>query len=163
MADDPAPPPARPANAGQFRKGQSGNPAGRAVGTVTKVTALVQKLLADKAEAIVTRIVADALAGNGLAQRLVLERLMPPPRAARYITLDLPPVVSVADLPLALAAVASALATGSLSVEDAEVVAGIFKNFAEAIHSTEVESRLRVIEGELAAQKDRSHGLRAAA
>jgi hypothetical protein len=147
-------------SSGRFQAGRSGNPAGKPVGAKHRATALVEKLLGERAEEVIKRVVDDALAGQGLAQRLVMERLYPPPRPRHFVQIALPVISSVADLPLALASVGAALGEGKLSVEDATAIADIFRAFSDSIHTAEIENRLRLVEGELAAQKDRSHGLR---
>jgi Family of unknown function (DUF5681) len=63
-----------------FRKGQSGNPAGRPKGIQDKRVNL-RKLLEPHAEALVEKAVALALEGDTTALRLCLERLVPAYRA----------------------------------------------------------------------------------
>ena len=59
--------------------------------------------MADHAQAVVKAVVAAAKDGDMTAARLVLDRIAPPCRG-RPVRLNLPPIVSAADLVRALAA-----------------------------------------------------------
>lgn len=59
-----------------FKTGKSGNPAGRPKGATNKRTRLA-KLLEPHAEALVDKMVEIALAGDVMALRLCIERLIP--------------------------------------------------------------------------------------
>lgn len=63
-----------------FKKGQSGNPAGKPKGAKDKRTAL-RELLEPHQGKLVRKAVSLALAGDTTALRLCLDRLMPPLRA----------------------------------------------------------------------------------
>jgi len=60
----------------QYKPGESGNPAGKKVGTLNKRTQLA-KLLDPHAEAIINKTVELALAGDINALRLCIDRLIP--------------------------------------------------------------------------------------
>jgi len=61
---------------GRFRKGQSGNPAGKPRGARDKRTAL-RTMLEPHRDALVTKAVELALAGDTTALRICIDRLMP--------------------------------------------------------------------------------------
>src|SRR5215813_8515120 len=63
-----------------FQPGQSGNPSGRPPGIRDKRTAM-QALLEPHAEALVTKVVELALAGDGAALRICIDRLIPAAKA----------------------------------------------------------------------------------
>ena len=71
---------------GRFRPGVSGNPAGRLRGTKNRATKAAEELLEGEAEALTRKAVELALAGDTVALRLCLERLLPP-RKSRRVTL----------------------------------------------------------------------------
>ncbi len=83
-----------------FRKGQSGNPAGRPRGARNRATQNAELLLEGEAEALTRKAVELALGGDPAALRLP-NRLTVPPRE-RSIQLTLPPIASVADIACAM-------------------------------------------------------------
>ena len=88
---------AAPRHSGQWKKGQSGNPAGMPKGTRHRATMLAEKLMEDDAENIVRAVVSAAKAGDPTAMRLCVERLVPL-RKGRPVVFDLPPVKTAADI-----------------------------------------------------------------
>ncbi len=63
-----------------YKKGESGNPAGRPVGSTNAVTvqrANLNKLLLESGEEIVKVVIETAKAGDLSASKLVLERILP--------------------------------------------------------------------------------------
>jgi hypothetical protein len=82
----------------QFKPGQSGNPAGKPKGARHKATLAAQALLEGEAEGIARKAVELALAGDTVALRLCLDRLMPSLKAtAPTITLPDPLPESLTD------------------------------------------------------------------
>src|SRR5216683_6912388 len=106
---------------GRFQPGQSGNPAGKKPGTRNRATVLREAL--DEGEDIAAaRIVIDkALAGDAVAARFVVDRLMPRPRG-REIEIDLPDVASAGDLVKAYDATVQAMADGEITPDEALTV-----------------------------------------
>lgn len=139
-----------PANAGQrhdgrFAPGCSGNPAGMKPGTRHRATRLAEKLMADDAEAVVNAVVAAPKGGDMTAARLVLDRIAPPCRGRR-VRLDLPSIVSAADLVQALAAVADAMARGVLSAEEAQAAGAVLEHHRKAVETFDLERRIAALE-----------------
>src|SRR6267378_3533082 len=60
-----------------FLRGESGNPAGRPMGARHKATVAAEALLDGEAEALTRKAVEMALAGDGTARRLCLDRTEP--------------------------------------------------------------------------------------
>jgi hypothetical protein len=58
----------------------------------------------------------------------------------------MPAVNAASDLPNALAAVASAVAAGRLSPEEAQALASVLNAQARAIEIVEIDTRLRALE-----------------
>lgn len=83
------------------RRFERGNP-GRPKGTRNKATLAAEALLEGEAEALTRKAIELALAGDGAALRLCLERIVPV-RRGRAVALDLPPVRTAADLTAAQA------------------------------------------------------------
>ena len=63
-----------------FRRGESGNPAGRPIGARHKATILAEALLDGEAEGLTRKVLEMALAGHTVALRLCMERILPPRR-----------------------------------------------------------------------------------
>ncbi len=74
-----------------FQPGQSGNPAGRAVGSRNKKTLAVEAALFDHAQELVDEVVRRAKNGEPAAMRLVMERILPVGRG-RPLPIELPSI-----------------------------------------------------------------------
>jgi Family of unknown function (DUF5681) len=139
---------AAPRHSGQWKKGQSGNPAGMPKGTRHRATMLAEKFMEDDAEDIVRAVVNAAKAGDPTAMRLCIERLVPV-RKGRPITFDLPPVETVSDISKALGVIAKSMAAGELTPDEAGTVATVMEAHRKAIEMAEFEGRLRKLESRL--------------
>jgi Family of unknown function (DUF5681) len=109
-----------------WRKGQSGNPAGRPKGARNKATLLLEELLSgEEVERLAKLLYARALAGNGAALRFLLSRLLPPARHPR-VAFDLPASTGNPDqdAAAALEALVRAVAAGELAPAEAKPLAG---------------------------------------
>ncbi len=126
-----------------FPKGQSGNPAGRRFGSRNKATMAAQKLLASEAETLTRKAVEAALAGDPMAMRLCLERILPRDRAVEFA---LPPIRSAADIAQAMGAVTAALAGGLISPGEAQAIARVFTTFVHTIETSDFDRRLQTLE-----------------
>jgi hypothetical protein len=116
-----------PANAGEkqsrgrFRKGESGNPAGKRPGTRNRATVLLEAIADDDLKAIVMKIVEKAKAGDLVAARLILDRIAPASRA-RALEIDLPTIgkQNVGDALIATyARITQAVSGGSITPAEA--------------------------------------------
>jgi hypothetical protein len=83
--------------------------------------------MAGDAEAVVRAVIEAAKGGDMTAAKIILDRIAPPCRG-RPVRLDLPPIVSAADLVKALAAVADAMARGVLSAEETQAAAAVLEH-----------------------------------
>jgi hypothetical protein len=132
-------------HSGQWKKGQSGNPAGMPKGTRHRATQLAEKLMEDDPEDIVRAVVNAAKAGDPTAMRLCIERLAPL-RKGHPVTFDLPQIETAADVTGALGTIAGAMAAGELTPDEAGTVAGVIEAKRRAIETVEHEGRLRKLE-----------------
>ena len=130
---------------GRFRKGQSGNPRGRPIGARNKATETAEILLDGEAEALTRRAVERALAGDGMALRLCLERIIPP-RRGRPVRLDLPPLRSAGDLGGTMAAITNAAIGGAITPGEAAELARVVEIFVRAAETSDFERRLKELE-----------------
>ncbi len=136
---------AAPRHSGQWKKGQSGNPAGMPKGTRHRATQLAEKLMEDDAENIVRAVVNAAKAGDPTAMRLCVERLVPL-RKGRPVVFDLPPVKTASDIAGAVGTLATAMAAGELTTDEASAAASVIEMHRRAIETTEIEVRLQRLE-----------------
>lgn len=130
---------------GRFRKGQSGNPAGKPKGARHKTTMAVDALLDGEAAKLTRKAVDMALAGDTVALRLCLDRIAPV-RKDRPVTFTLPPITTTADVVKASAALLAAVSTGELTPSEAAELGKLVEAHVRAIEASEIEERLRRLE-----------------
>jgi len=141
-----------PANKGQFKPGQSGNPAGKKPGTLNKTTRLAQSLLDHEAEEIMLGVIEDAKRGDRAARNLLIPRLMPA-RRSREINFKLPATKTATEVNAALDAVIGAVAAGEVALEEAESLSALLHGKLRAIEATDLERRLEALEAALEKHK----------
>jgi len=124
-----------------FIKGQSGNPAGKPKGARHRATLAAEALLDGEAEALTRKAIELALAGDPIALRLCLDRILPP-RRERPLRFVLPELRSVADASSAMAAILAAVASGDTCLAEAGELAKLVDAFfraAEAVEKAELQ------------------------
>ena len=128
-----------------FRKGESGNTAGKPKGARHRATVAIEALLEGEAAAIGRKAVEKALEGDSVALRLCLERLAPV-RRGRPVQFNMPKVETITDLPKALGAVIAGVSSGTLTAEEGLTVANIVETKRRAIETVELEQRIAALE-----------------
>ena len=101
-----------------FVRGKSGNPAGKPAGARHKVTRAVEALLEGQHEALTQKAIDLALAGDGPALRLCLDRIAPP-RKDSPVSFPLPPILTAADTVQASSSLLAAVAEGEVTPDEA--------------------------------------------
>jgi hypothetical protein len=129
----------------KYKPGQSGNPFGKPKGTRHRITLLAERLLDDDAEAVVEKCVQLAKEGDLSAIKIVMDRLIPP-RKDRPVSIDLPLIESIADASRAMAKVSQAVAEGSVTPLEAQVLSGVLENYRKVVETTELEQRITELE-----------------
>jgi hypothetical protein len=130
-----------------FKKGQSGNPAGKRPGTRNRATQAVQALLDGEVEALTRKAVDLALAGDTTALRLCLERLCPPAREKPISpALPLPNNLTAERLPQALEIIVKAVASGDLLPGEGQTLTGMLNALGKALEIAELEKRVAALE-----------------
>lgn len=124
----------------KFQPGQSGNPAGRPRGSRNKSTIIVEKLLDESAGALTTAAIARAIAGDPAALRVCIDRVVPRLRH-RPLDFPLPPLVTLADTPVAINAIAQGLACGELDREEAVALMRAVRDFTLALAAVARDER----------------------
>src|SRR4051794_39518148 len=136
-----------------FKKGQSGNPAGRKRGSRNTATVALEDLLKGHGEALVQKAVDLALAGHPAMLKLCLERLYPP-RRGRGVEIPFGEITSASDLAGAQLAVLTGMGRGTLSPEEAEAAARALDTAGTALERVDLERRIAVLEEQAAAIKN---------
>ena len=126
--------------AGRFRKGQSGNPAGRPRGSRNSATLAVEAMLDGEAEALTRKAIELALAGDTFALKLCIDRIYPA-RKDRPVTFTLPPITSARDAADIAAAVAEAVAAGQLTPSEAAEIGKVIEIYVKAYQTAELVDR----------------------
>lgn len=122
-----------------------GNP-GKPKGTRHKSTQAVLALLDGEAEALTRTAVGAALAGDMAALRLCLERLAPPRKDAP-VTFKLPCMTTAEDAAQAAGSILGAVASGDLTPIEGAQVMGLVDTFRRTLETSELDARLKVLEG----------------
>jgi hypothetical protein len=126
-----------------FQPGQSGNPAGRPPGSRNKRSIIVEKLWDDSAGDVTTAAIKQATAGDPAALRACMDRVAPRLRH-RPLDFALPPLVTLADTPPAINAIAQGLALGELDREEAVALMRAVRDFTLALATVERDKRAAV-------------------
>ena len=132
-------------NGGQFRKGQSGNPAGKPRGTRNRVTVMSQQLMNDDVDAIVRAVTEAAKGGDMTAAKIVLDRLAPI-RKGSLVPFSLPEIRSAAGALEASNAVLSACANGEITPQEAADINNLIAGHVKLIEVVELEKRIEQLE-----------------
>ena len=131
---------------GKFAKGNSLG--GKPRGARHKATLAVEDLLDGQVKKLTQKAVQAALEGDMTAMRLCLERICPP-RKSRPILLELPLIETPKDVANAHSVVIAAMANGSVTHEEASVMAGGIEAKRRSIETVELEQRLTALEARL--------------
>ena len=136
--NDPVPSDAKP---WQF---QPGNP-GRPKGARHRITRAAEALLDGETEALTRKAIELALAGDGMALRLCLERILPP-RKERPVDIVLPVLTGPKDAVTVSAALLAAVAAGEIAPGEASVVGRLLELHLRAVEAHDLEARLAALE-----------------
>jgi hypothetical protein len=129
----------------KFKPGQSGNPGGRPKGALNKITLAAQALLDGEAEVLTRKVVELAKAGNPMALRLCLERLLPP-RQDRPINFNLAKIQGVEDLPQALLAILEAVSQGEITPKEGQSLTDMLAAYRRGVETTSLAAKITALE-----------------
>ena len=126
---------------GRGRPFEKGN-AGRPKGVRNRATIAAEVLLDGEAEALVRKAVELALAGDVVALKICIDRLVPP-RRELPLRFALPELRSAGDASAAMAAILAAVASGNICLGEAAELAKLVDGFVRAAEATEKVERER--------------------
>ena len=129
----------------RWKPGESGNPAGRPKGSRNARTRLIEGLIGEDAEEIVRKAIELAKSGDGPVLRMMMERLMPPPKDSP-ISFELPPIQSVTDAKVASSSVLKAVAKGDITPSEGASVMALLVSHKIIVEATDFESRIAALE-----------------
>ena len=138
---------------GHWRKGQSGNPKGRPRGARNKATVVAEMLLDNQAKALTQVCIDRALAGDSVALRLCLERILPP-RKDRHVCLSIPTIADAKDVPHVLTVILGSVSGGQLTPDEGVRLAQVVEQLRKAIETTELEQRIATLEQRVPGQQN---------
>ena len=126
---------------GRWKPGESGNPKGRAPGSGE--VGRLRESIAQHVPDIIAKLVEAATAGDAAAARLLLERVIPPIKAA-----ELPAPMDLPDGTLAdqARAVVQAAADGNLVPAQAAQLVTALGGVAKIVETTELLRRIEALE-----------------
>jgi hypothetical protein len=127
-----------------FEPGNPGGP-GRPTGSRNKATLALDAVADESAKAILEKLVESAKAGDMRAAELVLARVWPV-RKGRPVALSIPPIATAGDVVTALGAVATAMAAGEITPEEAASVASVLEVKRRSIETADLAARIEAIE-----------------
>lgn len=146
----PNPPNSLTRNPGQFKPGQSGNPAGRPRGARNRATLAIAALLDEAGPRLMREGIDRALDGDSLLLRCCIMRLAPVPRG-RPVELDLAEGSAAGDVLASMTATVRAMAEGALSPLEASDVVQVIEGQRRAVETHDLERRLTWLEEAAAA------------
>jgi hypothetical protein len=126
----------------RFQPGQSGNPNGRPRGSRNRRALFAEALYEERAQDIVNKVVELALAGDGTALRVCMDRILAPMRE-RPVEFELPAMTTAADAVGAMSTVVQGVADGDLMPREAARLATVVQEYARTISTAVIERELR--------------------
>lgn len=128
-----------------WKKGESGNVAGKPRGATNMATRMVQAIMEKGAKEITEAVVDLAKGGDLGAARLVLERLIPPAKE-RPVSLALPDTSTANGIAEAQQAILQAVAAGDLLPGEAATLTTIIEARRKALETQQLEQRITALE-----------------
>jgi len=102
-------------------------------------------MLDGESEALTRKAIEMALAGDGFALRLCLERIIPP-RKDRPVSFKMRAIASAADAATLIGALLQAVADGTITPFEASEVTKLVDSYCRTLETTEYEKRLAALE-----------------
>lgn len=129
-----------------FKKGESGNPQCRPVGTRNKTTLAALSLIEDEGEQLARKAVELALDGDLPALKLCMDRLLPPAKERPLEAFSLPQLNDQRSVLEALDTIANKLSQGELLPAEATSICKVLEQYRKHFETTELSERLETLE-----------------
>jgi hypothetical protein len=123
---------------------QPGNP-GRPPGSKNKTTQVLERLAEGRAEQLLQKVLEQALSGEVSCQRMMLDRIYPPPKA-QAINVSMPPINTPQDALSAIASICKALGEGGLTPEETTALSSVIGRSIQVIELQDHERRIAALE-----------------
>jgi len=133
---------------GQFQPGNSYGK-GRTVGSRNNVTVAAENIIQGESEALSRKLIELALAGNVACLKTAIERIVPVCKSTPVCLPDMPRIDSVADASELTAYVIEAIADGTVSPVEGEIISRACERHLKALEVRDLESRLAMLECKL--------------
>jgi hypothetical protein len=118
---------------------------GRTPGSRHKSTLAVEAVLEGEAEGLTRKAIEMALAGDGPALRLCLDRIAPP-RKDSPISFALPAIMTAADTVAASSSLLVAVAAGDVTPDEAGRVMALLTAHRTLVETGDLETRIAALE-----------------
>ena len=129
-----------------FKKGKSGNPDGRPLGSRNKTTLAALSLIEDEGEKLARKAVELALDGDLPALKLCMDRLLPPAKERPLEAFSLPQLNDQRSVLDALDTIANKLSLGELLPAEATSICKVLEQYRKHFETTELAERLETLE-----------------
>jgi hypothetical protein len=115
-----------------FEKGESGNPAGRPLGSRNRKTLLLEAMLEGEAEQLARRLIEKAMQGDSASLRHLLDRVMPGWRD-RPVAFPLPELAKPGGIERAVEEISGGIGAGTLSTREGLELVRYLERSAQAL------------------------------
>jgi hypothetical protein len=128
---------------GRFVRGASGNPEGRP--PRNRASLLMEGLMDGRATALAEKAIEMALAGDVLALRLCIDRILPA-RKERHMVIQLPAPATAEGITAGFGKVVEALTNGELTPTETNSASMLLENARRTLETTDLARRIDEIE-----------------
>lgn len=135
----------------KFKKGQSGNPAGRPKGS--GISGQLRKAIEGEAASIIDALIEQAKGGDTAAAKTLLDRVLPALKPESQ-AIHLPELVAAPTLADKAKAAIDAAGAGDIAPSAASDMVSAIAGLAKIIETTELQKRLEALELLLTPKKD---------
>jgi hypothetical protein len=132
-------------NPGQWRKGQSGNPAGRPLGSRNRASLEMEGLLEGAVPRLTQQAIDRALEGSDNALKLCMQRVLPVMRS-RPVAIALPAGATAEEVAAAMSETVRSMGAGEISPGEAADIIQVLEAQRRTVETIELERRLARLE-----------------